>query len=145
MWCHWHQHCHQMMLLAFVFLSCDANASYDVDSTISGTIAVLRSRWSKWDATWLFSHVTLLALSLESCDADSTVNGTIAFLRSKQLKWVWFQCHVTNCIINGTTTFLSLRQLKWGPTWLLSSCEAIGVGISVMQCLWCHQWYHSIT
>ena len=57
------------------------------NSTVNGTIAFLRSRWSKWDATWLFGPMMPLALALVSYDANSIINGTITFLRLRQLKW----------------------------------------------------------
>ena len=53
------------------------SASYDANSIVKATIALLRSRLSKWSTTWHFGHVTPLALA--SHDADDTVNSIITF------------------------------------------------------------------
>ena len=62
-----------MMPLGLASASCDAK-SIDNDNT-----ALLRSRWSKWSATWLFGYVTP-ASTLHH--ADSIVNSNITFLMS---------------------------------------------------------------
>ena len=85
MWCQWHQCWHHMIPLALMLVSCDAtalvSASCDVENPINGTTGFLRSRWSKWCATWLSCHVTPLKPALAPYNVDSVVNGTIAFLR----------------------------------------------------------------
>ena len=72
--------------LAPVSLACDA------DGIISSTIAFLRSRWLKWDATWLFWL----------CNNISACTG---------ITW-WQWCHQCNI------AFLSSWQWKCDVTWL---------------------------
>ena len=52
-----------------------ALVSHDVDSIINGTNALCRWRWSKWDATWHFGHVTPLVPESGPQDATSTCVG----------------------------------------------------------------------
>ena len=111
MWCHGHQ----IMPLALVIVSCEAmalvSASCDVDSTINGAIAFLRSIWSEWSTHEFLGHVSPLGPILASCDAPCVVNGTTAFLRSRNENevqhyllviwshWQWHQCHIMMCNI----------------------------------------------
>ena len=93
-----------------------ASVSHDVNGIANGTTAILRSRLSKWGATWCFAHLMPWALVLPSHNADRIINGTTGFLRS--------------------------RQSKWGATWLLWSCATIGA--SVIWHRWHYQWHHCI-
>ena len=83
---------------------------------MNSIIMFLRSRYSKWGAPWLFSHMISLALSLVSHYADGVINCSITFLRS--------------------------RQLNWDATWLIWSCDAFDT--SITWCPWHQQWHHYI-
>ena len=97
-----HDYLGHMMPLAQASASCDAN------SIINGTIALLRSRWSKWSATWLSYHV--MSLVTASHDADGFVSSTIIILMS--------------------------RWSKWGRKWLFWSCNVISASfIWLVLCL----------
>ena len=58
---------------------------------INSTIPSLRSWWSKWCATWLLNHVTLLALAQVSCDANSSSLGPLHFLGQDNWKEVQYE------------------------------------------------------
>ena len=90
-----------------------------------------------------------------SHDNDDNFNSTTEFLLSRWSKWgghdilvtchIWHQSQVTCTNIgNGTIAFLKLRQLKQGVTWLLWSCNAIGIGVSKLGGRQHHQWNHCI-
>ena len=129
MWFHWHQCWHHMVPLALALLSCNANPlvspSCDVDSSINGTNAFLRSRWSKMRFSKTSMVMWHYSASHGSFDTNSFVKCITAFLWSRQSKrgtmwlfcnlmplvlaWVWY---AANSIINDTTTFLRLRHPK---------------------------------
>ena len=107
-WCHWYQHWHDMMPYALV--SCDAtavkSASCDVDSSINGINALLRSWWLKWEAISLFQsfdtwhwhqhHVMPMALSvvpLYALGHDKWNNVQLNFLFMYN-HWYLSQCHM---------------------------------------------------
>ena len=105
MWClHWH---HMTTMAATV-----------------AAIAFVTSIWRKWETTWLFSHLTLLALA-SSCDANAIIKSTNASIRSR---WWKVQhdifCYVVvlvlapvsydaNSVINDTTAFNRSKWSKW--------------------------------
>ena len=92
--CHWHIHWHHIMPLAGVLMSCDATAlvweSWDVNNTINGVTVMIRSRWSKWGALWLFW----------SCDTMDTRPG---------IMWCWEHCLWHHYISYA-------KKSKWGAT-----------------------------
>ena len=95
-----------------------ALASCNVDGTVNGTTAFVRSWWSKWGTTWLFL----------ACDATDTA-----------------VCNPLNqWHKNGITAFLTSRQLKGDAKCLFMSFAAIGTGISVRWNQHDHQWYNCI-
>ena len=105
------------------------------------TIAFLRSRWSKWVATWLLGHMTPLETSLALCDSDSVVNGTIPFHWSRQLKWgatslfgnlmlltLASVSHDAKTIMHGTIALHRLKnEMKHSMPFLI---------------MWCHWCWH---
>ena len=131
---------------------------HNANIAITGTIFV-RSRWLKWDATWLFWSCDAIVTSIMWCqwhhqwhhciclfkiikircnmtflamwfDAIGT-GDTIPFLKSQQSKWdaSWLFGHLM------PMSLPLLSQLKWGATWPFWSCD----GISISNCIiWCH-------
>ena len=93
-----------------------ASAWHDTNDIINGVIVLLRPRWLKWGATWLFHHV--MPLPLASCVADRVINITNEFLRS--------------------------RQLKWGATQYFWSGDTIGISISNTWCQWHCMWHMTL-
>ena len=127
-------------------------ASHDADGIINNTITLLALRWLKWGVTWLFGHVTPLALASVLCDANGIINGTAAYLMSRQMKWgsTWLFGHLmplalaslshhNKSISNCITAFLSLRELKWEATWIVG-CDTSDINIGITWCHW--HWCH---
>ena len=140
MWHHWHHH---MMPLTLV------SASYDTGSIIHGTIAFLKSRWSKWGVQhdflamcwhWHWNEMMLVVSSMASFHSLGQDNQNVVqhhFLVSLiplVHVSVW---HEADCFVNTTITFLRSRQLKWAATWFyghvtplvpaLASCGEDGI------------------
>ena len=68
-----------------LYLDC-LDMSISRHGIISGTTALVNSRWLKWDVAWFFQLFDT-ALASGSCDANSIINATTAFVWSRYLKW----------------------------------------------------------
>ena len=94
-------------------------ASRDNDAIINSTTAFVSLRWSKWDATQHFSHLTLLALASAVCGTNSIVRAPLHSLGHNYWNNVQYNLlghvmqlmvvavsHYDNSVINGTILFV---------------------------------------
>ena len=155
MWCQWHHqwyHCiclvkifkmrHHITFLGHITYLVLALASFDTDGIVNGPTAFLSSRWSKWDATLCFGHVTPLA----SAPHDA-ICGSIMWSH-----WNWCQHHVIQKALPMAPLHFSdqdggneVQHDILGhvmPLELVSVSHGTSVGI--IRCQECHQWYHCI-
>ena len=100
MWCIWWWHWHHVILMALsiaqlhLLAQDDQNkvqhdyfgddmssapvlTSYHANGIVNGTTVFIRSRQSKWGATWCLGHVMPLVLGLTSYDSTCIINSTI--------------------------------------------------------------------
>ena len=119
------------------------SVSHDANMVINGTIPSVRSKWSNWDAKWLFfGHVMPVAPTSVSCNDNSIT----AFVQSKNQNEVQQDIfgHMVHLVLalelcdvdgflNGTTAFVGTGWSNGDATWLFDQ--------------WCHwhcSWQHMI-
>ena len=144
-----------------------ALVSNDDDGIINGTTPFLKSRQSKWGATWHFWSCGAIGA------ATSIINGTIAFLRSRWNKSAEMQffgpvtlfalaLHDSDSTINGTISFIRaiIMKMKCNMSFLhcaiplapalkynqnlvqhdlFWSCDTTGTSVGILWCQWHHQ------
>ena len=98
------------------------SALHDPDTVDIDTIESLKSRQSKWGATW----------NVWSSDTIG-INVGVMWCHSH-----WSQYHVIPVVSSIAQWF------KWGTSWLFWLCDAISTGVGITWFCQYHQWHHYI-
>ena len=158
MWCHLYQ-CHVMLMASsmtplhslgqdnwnkvqnemFGHVTSLVLVSHDVDGIINGTIPFLWSRWSKWGAGFSSYDTIGVHLSITWCQWHFQLHS-LAQDDQNEVQYDFFVYVIPLALLlaSSMTAFFTSWQLKWGASWIVWSCNTIGISVGVT---WYH-WHH---